>query len=102
MEHVSSGPLTAAQVKTLTQRDPVLSRVHSYVLRGWPSTVEPSFNPYSSHRHELSVCKGCNRVIIPTAGRQTILDELHDSHQGASRMKERARMVHLWINRSRR
>ena len=33
MEHMSTGPLTAAQVKTMTQRDPVLSRVHSYILR---------------------------------------------------------------------
>ena len=29
MEHVSSGPLTAAQVKAMTQWDPILSRVHS-------------------------------------------------------------------------
>ena len=52
MEHISSGPLTATQVKTMTQRDPVLSRVHSYVLRGWPSTVDSSFTPYSSCRLE--------------------------------------------------
>jgi len=99
MEHMSSGPLTATQVKAMTQRDPVLSQVYSYVLRGWPSTVDPSFNPYSSRRCELTVCSGCilwgNRVIIPKAGCQTILDELHDSHQGISRMKERARMV-VW------
>ena len=30
MEHMSSGPLTAAEVKTMTQWDRVLSRVHSY------------------------------------------------------------------------
>ena len=100
MEHTSTGPLSAAQVKTMTQRDPVLSRVYSYLLRGWPNTVDPSLNPYSSCRHELSVCNGCilwgNRVIIPKAGRQIILDELHDSHQGVCRMKERARMVVWW------
>ena len=92
MEHVPSGPLTAAEVKTMTQRDPVMSQVHSYVLCGWTETVDSSFNPYSSCRHELSVCKGCvlcsNHVIIPKTGHQTILDELHDSHQGACRMKE--------------
>ena len=32
MEHMSTGPLTAAQVKTMTQKDPVLSCVHSYIL----------------------------------------------------------------------
>ena len=66
----------------------------------WPTTVDSSFNPFSSRRHELSVCNGCvlwgNRVIIPKSGHQTILDELHDSHQGTSCMKERARMVVWW------
>ena len=74
MEHTSTGPLSAAQVKTMTQRDPVLSRVYLYLLRGWPNTVDPSLNPYSSRRHELSVCNGCilwgNRVIIPKAVHQ--------------------------------
>ena len=102
MEHMSTGPLTASQVKSMTQRDPVLSRVHSYVLRGWPTSVDSSFNPFSSRRQELSVCNGCvlwgNRVIIPKVGRQRILEELHDSHQGMSRMKERARMVVWWPN----
>ena len=102
LDHMASGPLTAPEVKTMTQRDPVLSRVHSYVLRGWPNAVDSSFNPYSSRRHELSVCYGCvlwgSRVIISKAGRQVILDELHVSHQGASRMKERARMVVWWPN----
>ena len=100
IEHVSCGLLTAAQIKAMTQRDPVLSRVYFYVLRGWPTTVDSAFNPFSSCRHELSVCNGCvlwgNCVIIPRAGHQTILEELHDSHQGASRMKERARIVVWW------
>ena len=100
MEHMSSGLLTAAQVKAMTQRDPVLSRVHSYVLRGWPITVYSSFNPFSACRHGLLVCNGCmlwgNCVIIPRAGRQTILDELHNSYQGASCMKERGGMVAMY------
>ena len=78
----------------------MLSQVHAYVLRGWPASVDPSFNPYSSRRHKLSVCNGCvlwgNRVIISKADRQRILEELHDSHQGMSRRKERARMVVWW------
>ena len=58
MEHMSTGPLTAAQVKTMTQKDPVLCRVHSYILRGWPNAVDSSLNPYSSRKHELFVCNG--------------------------------------------
>ena len=94
LDHIATGPLTAAQIKNLTKLDKVLSRVHAYVLLGWPALVDASFNPYSSRWHELFVCNGCvlwgNRVIIPKAGRQHILEEVHDSHQGMSRMKERA------------
>ena len=34
MEHMSSGPRTAAQVKAMTQRDPSFLRVRYYILRG--------------------------------------------------------------------
>ena len=34
--------------------------------------------------------------IVPSAGRKRILDDLHETHQGASRMKARARMVVWW------
>jgi len=37
-------------------------------------------------------------VVIPTAGRQAILEELRESHQGVYRMKGRARMVVWWPN----
>ena len=44
----------------------------------------------------MVVSFGGNRVAIPQAGRQLILDKLHDSHQGVCCMKERARMVVWW------
>ena len=87
---MSTGPLAAAQVKSMAQRDLVLSHFHSYILRGWPNAVDLSFNPYSSRRHKLSVFNGCilfkNRIIIPEAERKLILDELYDSHQGVCHM----------------
>ena len=46
--------------------------------------------PYFSKQNELSITDGWgNRVVIPAAGCQQILEELHESHQGASRMKGR-------------
>ena len=42
MEHMSTGPFTAAQTKSMMQRDPVLSRVLSYVLRSWPRLITQS------------------------------------------------------------
>ena len=74
-----------------------------HILHGWPpATDDHTLQPYSLKQNELSIMDGCvlwgNRVVIPTAGRQQILEELHESHQGASRMKGRARMVVWWPN----
>ena len=64
----------------------------SFLCSSW-LVIDSSFI-FQPLLHELYVCKGCvlwgNRVIIPKAEHQTILDELHDFHKGASCMKERA------------
>ena len=100
LEHLSSGPVTATQIKTMTRQDKVLSRVLYFVQNGWPATVEQTLKPYASRKYELSSLNGCvlwgTRVVVPTAGHRRILDDLHETHQGASRMKARARMVVWW------
>ena len=54
-EHLRDGPIDAAQVKLFTRRDPVLLRVHQFVLSGWPEQ-QPEYNllPYWRQRDELS------------------------------------------------
>ena len=100
LEHLSSGPITATQIKIMTRQDKVLSKVLYFVQKGWPATVESALKSYASRKYELSSLDGCvlwgTRVVIPTAGRKRILDDLHETHQGASRMKARARMVVWW------
>ena len=88
LEHLSSGPVTANQIKTMTRQDKVLSRVLCFVQNGWPATVEPTLTPYVSRKYELSSLNGYAlwdaRVVVPTAGYKIILDDLHETHQGAS------------------
>ena len=100
LEHLSSGPITATQIKIMTRQDKVLSKVLYFVQKGWPATVESALKSYASRKYELSSLDGCvlwgTRVVIPTAGRKRILDDLHETHQGASRMKARAQMVVWW------
>ena len=62
--------VTCDQIKKATRVDPVLSKVHAYVLNGWPSSVQdPQFYPYKERKLELSVEQGCvlwgMRVIVP-------------------------------------
>ena len=88
LEHLSCGPITATQIKTMTRQDKELSRVLYFVQKGWPATVEPNLRPYASRKHELSSLNGCilwgTRVVVPTAGHKRILNDLHETHQGAS------------------
>lgn len=103
MEHMDSTPVTSDQIKTWTRKDPVLSRVVNHVLKGWPYRIEDNdIKPYFSRKSELSVYDSCllwgNRVVVPTPGRMTLLSELHEGHQGITRMKMLARSYIWWPN----
>ena len=83
-----------------TAVDPVLSRVLDYVLYGWPSSVGEEFQPYFKKKLELSVEDKCllwgNRIVVPPAGREEVLQLLHDGHPGITKMKALARSVVWW------
>ena len=100
MESLSMSPVSARQIKSWTDRDPVLSRVRRFVLQGWRSTNDPVLRPYQRRKNELSVQDGCvlwgNRVVVPPPGRVKVMEELHEGHPGASRMKSLAR-GYVWL-----
>ena len=51
--------VTANQIKNWTEKDPILSRVHHFVLHGWPNIVDnEDLKPYFNRRDELSIVKG--------------------------------------------
>ncbi|CAI5661061.1 unnamed protein product [Oreochromis niloticus] len=73
------GVMTSEQLQRWTTKDPILSRVR---------------------QQELSVQDGCvlwgARVVIPERGRRPLLEQLHQSHPGMSRMKGLARSYMWW------
>ena len=84
-----------------TRRDPILSRVQQFVLRGWSTgAIEKDLKPYWHKRLELSSHDGCllwgNRVVVPAAGQASVLEELHFAHPGATQMKQLARTMVWW------
>ena len=83
-EHLDESPITAADIRTWTSRDPKLSRVLQYVQYGWPNNGDSELEPYSSRRLELSSYEGClmwgTRVVIPPPGQVVVLQELHEGH----------------------
>ena len=86
----------------MTKRDQTLSKVLEMTKRGiFPlKSTDDELKPYVLLHTELSTqCDAIlwgNRVIIPPAGRQTLLNELHQTHPGIVKIKSLARSV-IWL-----
>ncbi|KAL0818832.1 hypothetical protein ABMA28_008152 [Loxostege sticticalis] len=88
-------------LKKETSRDPILSRVLSFIVDGWPAEVEiKELKPYFNRRKELYSELGCimwgHRVVIPSTCRNKVIAELHDSHMGIVKTKSLARSYAWW------
>ncbi|KAG7301015.1 hypothetical protein JYU34_015388 [Plutella xylostella] len=93
--------LDASLIKRETARDPILSRVVSFINDGWPQEIEiQSVKPYFNRRNELYVEMGCimwgHRVVVPESCRKKVLAELHEPHMGIVKTKSIARSYVWW------
>uniref|UniRef100_A0A1X7VJS8 Reverse transcriptase RNase H-like domain-containing protein n=1 Tax=Amphimedon queenslandica TaxID=400682 RepID=A0A1X7VJS8_AMPQE len=72
---MSAVPPTHNQLKPSSRTDPVVSKVLTYTLYGWPQFIQDDLKPYW-RRHELSLEEGCllweNRVVIPAQCRDRL------------------------------
>lgn len=89
-------PVLAKDIEQATRKDPLLSKVWSYTVNGWPNYVsDEALTPYFTRRHELSAEQGCLlwglRVIIPPQYRERLLGDLHQEHPGMCRKKSLTR-----------
>ena len=102
LEQLSTVPLTAAKLRTLTSHNPVLAKVRHFVCSGCPLSKSADFKPFWCRRHELSVQNDVllwgNRVVIPPQVQRKVLELLHDTHIGISKMKSLARQFIWWPN----
>eukprot|EP00731_Ephydatia_muelleri_P015649 Em0009g73a len=95
-------PVTAAEIKSRTDKDPTLSCLRNMALTGWQvhASNDVTFRPYKQRECELSVQDGCvlwgHHVVIPPAGREAVMRTLHDAYPGITRMKGLARRFVWW------
>jgi len=79
--------ITSREIRSQTERDPVLSRVYHWVMHGWErhDSLDPDFKPYFNRRDELAAIHGILTwgmpVIVPSASRSEISKILHDTHK---------------------
>ena len=57
-ETLNNSSLTATEIRTLMDKDPLLSKVRNSVLRGWHDTDQPAMQPYQCRSSKLSVQDG--------------------------------------------
>lgn len=101
LNHISTTCLSSAAIKNWTSNDPVLLMVRRYLMTGWPADLtKEEFKPYKQRERELSILDGCvlwgSRVVVPPPGRKSVLQELHETHPGISKMKSLARNYVWW------
>ena len=101
MEQMRDSPVNTDHIRTWTRRDTTLSKIVQFVRHGWPTHLgDDSLRSYWQKRNELSLQEECllwgNRVVIPRAGQNLVLQELHEAHPGATRMKQLARTLVWW------
>ena len=75
-----------------------LNELHAVILKGWPDTKQETphaIRMYWTVRDELSVSDGVvdkgMRIVVPPSIRPDILAQIHESHLGITKCKQRAR-----------
>ena len=84
LDRIEMSTVNASKIKLWTQRDPILSQLHQFLLEGWPAECKEEHVPYQRRKEEITLQNGCilwgNRVIIPHAGRESIMELLRNGH----------------------
>ena len=96
---VQALPITSGDIEHATARDPILSKVYRYAQMGWPNQITRELQIFKDCQMELTIQGGFllwgARVIIPSILQNQVLESLHISHPGITRMKAIAHS-HFW------
>ena len=77
--------ITAERNRVWMNSDPLCSHVLQFVQSDWPDSVQDvQLKSFATRKNELSVQDGCipwgNQIVIPKAGHEGMLRELHKAH----------------------
>uniref|UniRef100_A0A8D8U302 RNA-directed DNA polymerase n=1 Tax=Cacopsylla melanoneura TaxID=428564 RepID=A0A8D8U302_9HEMI len=97
----NSTPIDFQVIQKATKEDRFLERVKSYIIHGWPNSCkEDNLRAYFVKKDDLfvdsEVVMWGYRMVIPSKCRVSLLEELHATHMGASKMKSLARSYFWW------
>jgi hypothetical protein len=89
------------EIAKAAKAHPILSKVHRYVMEGWPEKCDQDYlMSYFFRKDQLTCEMGCvmwgHRDVIPPKFGEQILDELYWEHPGVCAMKGWARAYAWW------
>ena len=91
------------ELRAAAKTDPVYKKVCDFIVSGFPEKpdgLDPEVRGFWKIRDDLSICDGLllksDKLVVPQATRKSVLQALHDSHQGIDRTRRRARQSVYW------
>ena len=98
-----ASPSRKEEISVETELDDDLQLVKRYIENGWPayeSSIPDRLKPYSVARNHLSIVEGFvtydDRIVVPVKLQQSILNKLHESHQGLNKCLDNAQAAVWW------
>ena len=103
IRHVKCSGEAKKRIMQYTSNDKCLQQVAKYIKSGWPENYVKCLidaKIYWAERDYLSMQEGLilfhDRIVVPMALRDSILQRLHEGHQGQTRCKMLARKAVYW------
>ena len=90
------------QIREIQLQDPACQQISLYCQSGWPDkhSLPEAVKPYFPVAAELfeadNLLMRGSRIVIPPSLREETLGQIHSSHQGISKCRERARQSVWW------
>ncbi|MCP4343164.1 MAG: DDE-type integrase/transposase/recombinase, partial [Desulfobulbaceae bacterium] len=97
-----SSQSTMEEIASASKSDPVIQKIKKYMVTAWPSknSLSGDIRVFFKHRDELSVFGDClflgERLVIPAAKQDSILQILHTGHPGRNRMQQKYNESYFW------
>ena len=87
-------------IATSTADDSDLQKVLHYVQHRWPTPVPDAIKAYQQEHHHLSSEDGVifhgRRIVVPSDMRASIMEKLHEGHQGITKTRAHAQVYCWW------